>query len=151
MKSSWLVLIYARCMPICSNNWSFVLISISRMCIFTIFSTSSWSLGYLDIYKMKYHSYNYFCLLTTVNQLIFIPLLYTYEFHIFLTMHTKNICDNSLWKLTFWEHICTTSVNSCTTISTHFKVGSFNLSNCSFTITSNAMWGVNKPVLKYNK
>jgi len=42
----------------------------------------------------------------------------------------------------------TTFVSSVTTISTHAKDGSFSFSICFFTIVSNAISGVNKPVLQ---
>ena len=45
------------------------------------------------------------------------------------------------------EQARTTFVSSSTTMSTHFSAGDFNSSICFFTIASNAMSGVNKPVL----
>ena len=49
--------------------------------------------------------------------------------------------------LTRSEQVCTTLVNSSTTMSTHFTAGVFSRSICFLTIASNAMSGVNSPVL----
>ena len=50
-------------------------------------------------------------------------------------------------QLTFSASERTTLVNSITTMSTHFNEGCLSFSICFFTIVSNAMSGVNKPVL----
>lgn len=49
--------------------------------------------------------------------------------------------------VTFLELFLTTVVSSDTTRSTHFRLGSFSLWICFFTIVSKARSGVNNPVL----
>ena len=45
------------------------------------------------------------------------------------------------------EHEWTTLLSSSITRSTHFSIGAFSCAICFFTIASNAMSGVNRPVL----
>lgn len=52
-----------------------------------------------------------------------------------------------LFLITFSVHFLIRATSSVTTRSTHFRQGSFSLMTCFFTIASNAMSGVNRPVL----
>lgn len=49
--------------------------------------------------------------------------------------------------LTLSVQMRTTLLNSCTTKSTHFRLGSLSLFICFLTIASKAMSGVNNPTL----
>lgn len=55
------------------------------------------------------------------------------------------------FKLTFLVHFLTVLINSCITRSTLFKEGPFSFTICFLTIASNAMSGVNNPVLNLRK
>lgn len=48
---------------------------------------------------------------------------------------------------TFSLHFLMVDVSSLTTISTHFRLGSFNFCTCFFTMASKARSGVKRPVL----
>lgn len=52
-----------------------------------------------------------------------------------------------LFFFTFSLHFLMVDVSSLTTISTHFRLGSFNFCTCFFTMASKARSGVKRPVL----
>lgn len=64
------------------------------------------------------------------------------SYYIMLYLH----CQIYL-QVTFLVHFLTVLINSCITRSTLFKQGPFSLTICFLTIASNAISGVNKPVL----
>lgn len=55
--------------------------------------------------------------------------------------------DQIYVQATFLVHFLTVLINSCITRSTLFKQGPFSLTICFLTMASNAISGVNKPVL----
>ena len=126
IKSSWLVLMYASSNSTCNKSCSLATISRSRTRLFTMLSVSSRNLGYRLIYNVSY---------------IWSVLCWYYKSLIYSSL------VSALYSYTFSVHLCTTFVNSVTTISTAFSEGCFSFLMYSLTIASKALSGVNRPVL----
>ena len=100
--------------------------------------------------QAEYHSCHWRLTCSTSQTKKQIPLDYAHSAQSTKNIHTVSFAyKDSKWTEsdTFSVQVRTTLVNSVTTISTHASDGSFSFSICFLTIVSNAMSGVNSPVL----